>query len=76
MRLDSISLDSINSRIVVLNDSLDKVDSIIYINKKNVDKYIKDRQEFKRKLNKIKNTPNNKRGDELINSLNKRLKKL
>jgi septal ring factor EnvC (AmiA/AmiB activator) len=72
---DSLRLDSLKQGIIFIDKDISKLDNTIIITKKQLETIRKEREEIKKTIEKIKTTPNeDKRGDELIFSIKKRLK--
>ena len=60
----------------MIDSSITKVDGTISISRKELDRLKKEQKDAKKAIDKIKNTPNNKTGEELIYSIDQKLKKI
>lgn len=75
-KLDSLKLDSLKIKISMIDSSITKVDGTISVSRKELDRLKKEQKDAKKAIDMIKNTPNNKTGEELIYSIDQKLKKI
>jgi peptidoglycan hydrolase CwlO-like protein len=73
---DSLRIDSLRMELEIIDKDMDIVDGRIKLTKKELDKLKKDRLEHQKTIDKIKNSPNTKVGEELIHSIDQKLKNI
>lgn len=74
MKQDSIEIANLQNERAKIDKQLDKKDRDILKTKNKLEDVIEEQNDTKNKINQIKNSSNNKRGEELIFSISKRVK--
>lgn len=73
---DSLKVDSINNVMDSIDININLIDGKIKITKKELDRMKKESKDSKEIIEKIKNSPNLKSGDELLHSMDQKLKRI
>ncbi len=71
---DSLLIDTLKNKVKMIDDDLSKVDGKIKLSKYELMRLKRDQAESKSIIDRIKNSPNKKTGDDLLHSMDKKLK--